>query len=86
VDASRKVMLDPGVSTDTPVRNQGPGRSLPGPDAGHPLQAAGPTLPMACAELTATVTATAATNGKQQRPTTARHAPTIRANWGICPA
>jgi len=28
------------LSTDTPVRNQGPGRSLPGPDAGHPLQGA----------------------------------------------
>jgi hypothetical protein len=38
---SREVMLDPGASADTPVRNQGPGRSLPGPDAGHPLQGAG---------------------------------------------
>jgi hypothetical protein len=26
---------------DTPVRNHGPGRSLPGPDAGHPLHRAG---------------------------------------------
>jgi len=33
--------LDPGASADTPVRNQGPGRSLPGPDAGHPLHGAG---------------------------------------------
>ena len=32
---------DPGASTDTPVRDQGPGWSLPGPDAGHPLQGAG---------------------------------------------
>ena len=29
------------VSAGTPVRRQGPGRSLPGPDAGHPLQGAG---------------------------------------------
>jgi hypothetical protein len=38
---TREVTLDPGASADTPVRNQGPGRSLPGPDAGHPLQGAG---------------------------------------------
>jgi hypothetical protein len=31
-------MLDPGASADTPVRGQGPGRSLPGPDAGHPCK------------------------------------------------
>jgi hypothetical protein len=36
----------------------------------------------ACAELTASVTATEATNGKQQRPATAHNARTIRANWG----
>ena len=39
--ASREVTLDPGASAGTPVRRQGPGRSLPGPDAGHPLQGAG---------------------------------------------
>jgi hypothetical protein len=38
---TREVTLDPGASTDTPVRRQRPGRSLPGPDAGHPLQGAG---------------------------------------------
>ena len=38
---TREVTLDTGVSTDTPVRNQGSGRSLPGADAGHPLQRAG---------------------------------------------
>ena len=39
---SREVTtLDTGASADTPVRNQGPGRSLPGPDAGHPLHGAG---------------------------------------------
>jgi hypothetical protein len=38
---TREVMLDPGASTDTPVRGQGPGRSLPGPDADHPLYRAG---------------------------------------------
>jgi hypothetical protein len=32
--------------------------------------------------LTAAVTATAAANGKQQRPATAQDARTIRANWG----
>jgi hypothetical protein len=37
---THEVALDTGVSADTPVRNQGPGRSLPGPNAGHPLQAA----------------------------------------------
>ena len=39
-------------------------------------------LPTACAELTATVTATAATNGKRQRPATAHNARTIRSNLG----
>ena len=33
--------LDPGASADPPVRSQGPGRSLPGRDAGHPLHGAG---------------------------------------------
>jgi hypothetical protein len=40
----------------------------------------------ASAELTATVTATAAATGLQQRPATARNTRTIRANLGICPA
>src|SRR5271165_6808547 len=34
--------LSVGASAPPPVRDQGPGGSLPGPDAGHPLQAAGP--------------------------------------------
>ena len=29
------------TTADPPVRNQGSGRSLPGPDAGHPLQGSG---------------------------------------------
>ena len=29
------------TTAGTPVSNQGPGRSLPGPDAGHPLHGAG---------------------------------------------
>jgi len=29
-ERTREVTLDPGASTDTPVRDQGPGRSLPG--------------------------------------------------------
>ncbi len=33
--------LSVGASAPPPVRDQGPGQSLPGPDAGHPLQAAG---------------------------------------------
>ena len=36
--------------------------------------------------LTATVTATTATNGRQRRPTTAQNTRTIYANWEICPA
>ena len=40
-ERTREAMLDPGASADTPVRNQGPGRSLPEPDAGHPLQRVG---------------------------------------------
>jgi hypothetical protein len=40
-ERTREVTLDPGASADTPVRNQGPGQSLPGPDAGHPLHSAG---------------------------------------------
>ena len=40
-ECTREVTLDTGASADTPVRDQGPGRSLPGPDAGHPLQGAG---------------------------------------------
>jgi len=41
VDVHAKLCLPLELSADTPVRNQGPGRSLPGPDAGHPLQGAG---------------------------------------------
>ena len=33
--------LSGGASAPPPARDQGPGSSLPGPDAGHPLQAAG---------------------------------------------
>ena len=40
-ERTRKVTLDPGASTDTPVRVQGRGGSLPGPDAGHPMHSAG---------------------------------------------
>ena len=47
-----------------------------------PCKLRGRLPPMACAELTATVTATAATNGKRQRPATARNARTIGANRG----
>ena len=36
-----KSCLIPETSADTPARNQGPGGSLPGPDAGHPLYGAG---------------------------------------------
>jgi hypothetical protein len=37
VHAMSRLTLEP----DTPVRRQGPGRSLPGPDASHPLHSAG---------------------------------------------
>jgi hypothetical protein len=43
-----------------------------------PCKLRGRLLPMACAELTAT----AATNGKRQRPAATHNARTIRANWG----
>jgi hypothetical protein len=33
--------LSVGASAPPPVRDQEPGTSLPGPDAGHPLQGAG---------------------------------------------
>jgi hypothetical protein len=36
-----KSHLIPETSTGTPVERQGPGSSLPGPDAGHPLHSAG---------------------------------------------
>ena len=41
VNGHAKSRLTLETSADTPLRNQGPGRSLPGPDAGHPLQGAG---------------------------------------------
>ena len=37
-DVHAKSRLTPETTADTPVRNQGPGGSLPGPGAGHPLQ------------------------------------------------
>ena len=46
--------LSVGASAPPPVRDQGPGRSLPGSDAGHPLQGAGQSrrekldVPVAC--------------------------------------
>jgi hypothetical protein len=43
---TREVTLDPGASADIPVRRQGPGGSLPGPDAGHPLKGAGDHCPL----------------------------------------
>ena len=39
VHAKSRLTLE--TTADTPLRNQGPGRSLPGPDAGHPLQGVG---------------------------------------------
>jgi hypothetical protein len=41
VNVHAKSRLIPETQWDTPVRNQGPGQSLPGPDAGHPLHGAG---------------------------------------------
>jgi hypothetical protein len=40
-DVHAKSCLTPETSADTPVRYQGPGGSLPGLDAGHPLHGAG---------------------------------------------
>jgi hypothetical protein len=39
VHAKSRLILE--TSAGTPVRDQGPGGSLPGPDAGHPLHRAG---------------------------------------------
>jgi hypothetical protein len=41
VNVHAKSLLALELSADTPARNQGPGLSLPGPEAGHPLQGAG---------------------------------------------
>jgi hypothetical protein len=41
VNVHAKSRLILATSTATPVRDQGPGGSLPGPDAGHPLYCAG---------------------------------------------
>jgi hypothetical protein len=41
VDGPAKSRLTLETSTATPARDQGPGGSLPGPDAGHPLHSAG---------------------------------------------
>ena len=40
--------LSVGASAPPPVRDQGPGRSLPGPDAGHTLQGAGQEGELTC--------------------------------------
>src|ERR1700736_4910338 len=40
-ERTREVTLDTGASTDTPAKDQGPGMSLPDPDAGHPLHGEG---------------------------------------------
>ena len=40
-ERTRESRLIPETSADTPVRSQGPGGSLPGPAAGHPLHGAG---------------------------------------------
>jgi len=40
VNGHAKSRLTPEPLTGTPARRQGPGRSLPGPDAGHPLHPA----------------------------------------------
>jgi hypothetical protein len=66
------------------LRSETKGQAAACPDRTQaiPCKLRGRLLPMACAELTATVTATAAANGYQQRPVTAHNARTIRANWG----
>jgi hypothetical protein len=38
---AQEVTLDPGATTGTPARDQGPGSSLTGPDASHPLHGPG---------------------------------------------
>jgi hypothetical protein len=67
--------LNEGILTALGFRYQVPGTRPAGPG----------TLivrPSSISPLTATVTATAATNGNQQRPATTHNSRTIRANWG----
>ena len=73
-ERTREVMLDPGASAGTPVRNQGPGRSLPGPDAGHPLQATGPIAPDGLRRVDSNGDSNS--SDRRQRITLARSAPT----------
>jgi len=79
VHAKSRLILE--TSANTPVRRQGPGRSLPGPDAGHSLHRAaghGEYPGQKIGRLTATVTATAAANGKRQRSAAPRDTRTLQ--------
>jgi hypothetical protein len=83
---TREVTLDPGVSLRS-LRTEDKGQAGACPDRTRaiPCNVRTGLLPdslRVCAELTATVTATAATNGKRQRPATAHNTRTIRGNWG----
>jgi len=83
VPGGRTRALDPGdlcghSGQKTRARRE-PARTGRGPS---PARCGSACYRTACAELTATVTATAATSGKRQRPVTAHNARTIRANLG----
>jgi hypothetical protein len=67
-----------------PLRSEtkGQARACPTGRGPSPARCGSACYRTACAELTVTVTATAATNGKRQRPATAQNTRTIRANSG----
>ena len=72
-----------GHSGQKPRARREPARTGRGPS---PARCGSPCYRTACAELTATVTATAATNGKRQRPATAPYARTPRGDLALRPA
>ena len=69
MNAHAKSCLTLETTADTPVRNQGPGRSLPGPDAGHPCTVWAVTIQQPS-------TATTPASGKHEL------SPTLSASWG----
>ena len=82
VNVHAKLRLTPRPLRTLRPETKGQAAACPDRTQAIPCKLRGRLLPMACARLTATVTATAATNGKRQRPATAHNARRIRANWG----
>jgi hypothetical protein len=81
-DVHAKSCLTPEPLRTLRPETKGQAAACPDRTQAIPCKLRGRLLPVAYAELTATVTATAATNGKRQRPATAHNTHTIRANLG----